>query len=92
MSAASCWFGGDQICRLEWARGSLLPYSLIVFGVGKLPQAFGAIGKGIRAFKRAESGEDEDKAETPKAKKEVAKKTTKVKGKKTIAQDKPDSQ
>jgi len=75
-----------------WEIALILLIILIVFGVGKLPQAFGAIGKGIRAFKRAESGEDEDKAETPKAKKEVAKKTTKVKGKKTIAQDKPDSQ
>lgn len=75
-----------------WEIALILLIILIVFGVGKLPQAFGAIGKGIRAFKRAESGEDEDKAETPKAKKEVAKKTTKVKGEKTIAQDKPDSQ
>jgi len=75
-----------------WEIALILVIVLIVFGVGKLPQAFGAIGKGIRAFKRAESGEDEDKAETPKAKKEVAKKTTKVKGEKTIAQDKPDSQ
>lgn len=75
-----------------WEIALILLIILIVFGVGKLPQAFGAIGKGIRAFKRAESGEDEDKAETPKAKKEVAKKTTKVKGGKTIAQDKPDSQ
>jgi len=75
-----------------WEIALILLIILIVFGVGKLPQAFGAIGKGIRAFKRAESGEDEDKAEILKAKKEVAKKTTKVKGEKTIAQDKPDSQ
>lgn len=29
-----------------------------VFGAGKLPQIGGAIGKGIRAFHKAQSGED----------------------------------
>jgi len=57
-----------------WEIALILVIVLIVFGVGKLPQAFGAIGKGIRAFKRAESGEDEDKAETPKAKKKSPRK------------------
>ena len=42
-----------------------------VFGVGKLPQVGGAIGKGLRAFRRAQSGEDEE-ATTPK--KEATKK------------------
>jgi sec-independent protein translocase protein TatA len=32
---------------------------LIVFGVGKLPQVGGAIGKSIREFNKARSGEDE---------------------------------
>ena len=50
-----------------WEIALILVIVLIVFGVGKLPQAFGAIGKGIRAFKRAESGEDEEEEETPEA-------------------------
>ena len=38
----------------------ILAIVLIVFGVGKLPQAMGAMGKGIRNFKKAASGEDVD--------------------------------
>ncbi len=34
---------------------------LIVFGAGRLPEIGGAIGKGIRAFKRSSTGEAEDK-------------------------------
>jgi len=32
---------------------------LIIFGAGKLPQVGAAMGKGIRAFRRGQSGEDE---------------------------------
>jgi sec-independent protein translocase protein TatA len=32
---------------------------LIVFGVGKLPQVGGALGKGIREFRKGKSGEDD---------------------------------
>jgi sec-independent protein translocase protein TatA len=32
---------------------------LIIFGVGKLPQVGGAIGKSIREFHKARNGEDE---------------------------------
>ena len=42
-----------------WEIGLILVIILIVFGVGKLPQVGGAIGKGIRAFRKAQSGEDE---------------------------------
>jgi sec-independent protein translocase protein TatA len=38
----------------------ILVIILIIFGVGKLPQVGGAIGKGLRAFKKAQSGEDEE--------------------------------
>jgi sec-independent protein translocase protein TatA len=31
---------------------------LIVFGVGKLPQTLDSLGKGIRSFRKAASGED----------------------------------
>jgi len=37
---------------------------LIIFGAGKLPQVGGAIGKGLRAFRKGQSGEDaEDEVE-----------------------------
>ena len=42
-----------------WEIGLILIIILIVFGAGKLPQIGGAIGKGIRAFRKAQSGEDE---------------------------------
>ena len=75
-----------------WEIALILVVILIVFGVGKLPQATGAIGKGLRAFKRGESGEDEGEDEAPESEQEVAKKVTKVKRKKAIAGDKPNSQ
>lgn len=34
---------------------------MIIFGVGKLPEIGSAVGKGIREFKRANSGDDEAK-------------------------------
>ena len=40
-----------------WEILLILVIILIVFGVGKLPQVGNAIGKGIRAFKRGQSGE-----------------------------------
>lgn len=33
---------------------------LIVFGVGKLPQIGGAIGKAMREFRKTQRGEDEE--------------------------------
>jgi len=43
-----------------WEIGLILVIILIVFGVGKLPQIGGAIGKGLRAFRKAQSGEEEE--------------------------------
>ena len=40
--------------------GLILAIILIVFGVGKLPQVGGAIGKGLREFRRGQSGEFEE--------------------------------
>lgn len=51
--------------------GIILVIILIVFGVGKLPQVGDALGRGIRSFRKAQSGEDE-KEETPKEDKPVA--------------------
>ncbi len=62
-----------------WEIALVLVIILIVFGVGKLPQVGGAIGKGLRSFKRGQRGEDEDEdeeEEKPKPK-TARKKTTK---------------
>ncbi len=60
----------------------VLSVILIVFGVGKLPQVGGALGKGIREFRRGKTGlldlaeeEDEEEEETPKGKKTTKKLT-----------------
>ena len=53
----------------------ILAVVLIVFGVGKLPQVGGALGKGIREFRRGkagmleepdEEGQDQEDKEKPK--------------------------
>ena len=41
--------------------GIILVIILIIFGVGKLPQVGDALGKGIRAFRKGQSGEEEEK-------------------------------
>ena len=45
--------------------GLILVIVLIVFGVGKLPQVGGALGKSIRSFKKAQAGDDEDETAKP---------------------------
>jgi sec-independent protein translocase protein TatA len=68
-----------------WEIALVLVIILIIFGVGKLPQVGGAIGKGLRSFKKAQSGEDETEEEEPAAastkkaasKKAASKKTAK---------------
>jgi sec-independent protein translocase protein TatA len=59
----------------------ILAIVLIVFGVGRLPQVGGAIGKGIRAFRKAQAGEeDEEEKPKPKAIKEPEKGSNKNEG------------
>ena len=41
--------------------GIILVIILIIFGVGKLPQVGGAIGKSIREFRKERSGGTEEK-------------------------------
>jgi sec-independent protein translocase protein TatA len=50
-----------------WEVGLIVMIILIFFGVGKLPQVGGAIGKSLRAFKKGQSGDDieEGKIENP---------------------------
>jgi sec-independent protein translocase protein TatA len=66
-----------------WVEGVIiLAVILIVFGVGKLPQVGGALGKGIREFRRGKSGliedledeEEEEEEEEEKPKKKAPKK------------------
>jgi len=56
-----------------WEIALILVIILIVFGVGKLPQVGGALGKGIRTFRKAQRGEDDEEEE---AEKSPTKKTT----------------
>ena len=56
--------------------GLILVIILIIFGVGKLPQVGGAIGKGMRAFRRGQQGE-EDEEEEPKRKKRATSRAAK---------------
>ena len=50
--------------------GLVLVIVLIVFGVGRLPQVGGALGKSIREFRKARSGEEEEDPCAKKATKE----------------------
>jgi sec-independent protein translocase protein TatA len=49
----------------------ILVIILIIFGTGKLPEIGGSLGKGIRNFRKASSGNDEIDV-TPKAEDEAA--------------------
>lgn len=57
--------------------GLIVVIILIVFGVGKLPQVGGAIGKGLRAFKKGQRGEDDEEEETEKPQLKKTKKAVK---------------
>jgi len=59
-----------------WEIALVLVIILIVFGVGKLPQVGGAIGKGLRSFKRGQRGEDDEEEEEEKPKPKTARKKT----------------
>ena len=69
-----------------WEILLILVIILIVFGVGKLPQVGNALGKGIRAFKRGQSGDtateeaeeaEKEKIVAAKRKKPAARKSAK---------------
>ncbi len=64
--------------KLGWPEILLiLVVVVIIFGVGKLPEVGGAIGKGLRNFKKAASGDEEQKQSTSEAKKVDASKPEK---------------
>ncbi len=59
-----------------WEIALIVVIILIVFGVGKLPQIGGAMGKGIRNFRKGQRGEgfeEEEEEEPPKPKKTTRK-------------------
>ena len=60
-----------------WEIGLIVLIILIVFGVGKLPQVSGAVGKGLRAFRKGQVDEDDDEEEEPKPKRRVSRKLAK---------------
>ena len=63
-----------------WEIALIVLIILIVFGVGKLPQVGDAIGKGFRAFRRGQSGEDtteEVEQPKPRARKAASKRAAK---------------
>lgn len=62
-----------------WEIALILVIILIVFGVGKLPQVSSALGKGLRAFKKGQSGEEDIELDKESKPAPVAKKTTKKK-------------
>ncbi len=58
--------------------GLIVLVILIVFGVGKLPQVGGAIGKGLRAFRKGQAGEEDGEEEESKPKRKATKATKKA--------------
>ena len=60
-----------------WEIALILAIILIVFGVGKLPQVGGAIGKGLRAFRKGQAGEEDEEEEEEKPKRKATKKAGK---------------
>jgi len=61
-----------------WEIGLILTIILIVFGVGKLPQVGGAVGKAMRAFRKGQRGEEDEEEEIPKLKRKATRKVTKA--------------
>lgn len=43
-----------------WELVIILLIVAMLFGVGRLPEVFGSVGKGIREFRNAASAEDDD--------------------------------
>jgi len=62
-----------------WEIALVVIIILIVFGVGRLPQVGGAIGKGIRNFRKGQRGEDieEDEEKTPPKSRKTVRKSPK---------------
>lgn len=44
----------------------------MLFGVGKLPEVFGSVGRGVREFRRASEGDDETSSKPAQANDEIS--------------------
>lgn len=49
----------------------ILVIVLIIFGAGRIPEVFGALGKGIREFRKSQSEEDLKSAEDTPSKEDI---------------------
>ncbi len=58
-----------------WEIALILAIILIIFGVGKLPQIGGAIGKGMRNFRKGQRGEDFEEEQEPSKPRKTARKS-----------------
>jgi sec-independent protein translocase protein TatA len=67
-----------------WEIVIILVIVLIIFGAGKLPQVGSAIGKGIRKFRKGQTGEMEEEETEPEKKKVAAAKRKKTTAKKSV--------
>ncbi len=63
-----------------WEIALILAIILIVFGVGKLPQVGGAVGKGLRAFRKGQAGEEDEEEPEEKVISKIKKGGKKSKG------------
>jgi len=61
---------------------------LIVFGVGKLPQTLGSLGKGVRSFRKSAAGEEDDEGDNKELLELKSKKEESAKEKDTPGEDK----
>lgn len=61
---------------------------LIVFGVGKLPQTLGSLGKGVRSFRKSAAGEEDDEGDNKTMLESKSKKEESAKEKDTPGEDK----
>ena len=50
-----------------WEIAAIVAVVLIVFGAGKLPEAFRSMGRGIREFNKGKSGEYDEENKKPQA-------------------------
>ena len=61
---------------------------LIVFGVGKLPQTLGSLGKGVRSFRKSAAGEEDEEVDKKELLESKSKKEESTTAKDTAGEDK----
>jgi len=56
-----------------WELGIILVLVFVLFGAGKLPQAFGQLGKAVKSFRDGQKGEEDDALDVTPKKRELSK-------------------